>query len=134
EGPGAGADAADADDLAGRMDVAIALEQMSAVARQSTSVRAHNSPRDVLEVAPLRAGHHVLDRRDAGRDADDPKLAVDGAAELLERAQAVLRAHLGDVAADTLDLLARHRTAEAIEDPLDVEAGGPNPQVGASPQ
>ena len=70
--PGAGTDAADADDLPGGMHVPVALEQMAPVARQRAPVRANHAPHDVLEVVLLRTRQHVLDRRDEGRVADDP--------------------------------------------------------------
>ena len=47
---GAGADAADTDDLASRMDVAVALQQLAPVARQRPAVGADRASEEVLEL------------------------------------------------------------------------------------
>ena len=53
--PGAGADASDADDLAGGVDVAVALEQLAPVVRQRRAGRCGSCRRiDVLEVRLAR--------------------------------------------------------------------------------
>ena len=52
-----------------------------------------HAPHDVLELFLLRTRQDVLDRGDEGRIADDPQLAVDGATQLGERPNAVLRPH-----------------------------------------
>ena len=70
--PGAGADAADADDLPGGVHVPVALEQVAPVARQRAPVGADHAPHDVLEVVSLGTRQDVLDRRDERRVADDP--------------------------------------------------------------
>ena len=54
--PGARADAADADDLPRRVDVAIALEQLPAVGAQGTPVGADDSAHELLELGLFDAG------------------------------------------------------------------------------
>ncbi len=70
--PGTGTDAADADDLPRRVRIAVALEQVAAVARQRPLVGADHAPHDVLQVCSFRPGQDVLDRRHERRVADDP--------------------------------------------------------------
>ena len=72
--PRAGADAADTDDLARRVDVAEALEQVLAIALQRAPVAAVHAARELLDIV---AAGEVLDRHDQRRVADDPRLAVD---------------------------------------------------------
>ena len=79
--PGAGADAADADDLAGRVDVAEALEQLAPVARERAPVGADDTAEELLD--PVRVlGGDLLDRDDQRRIADDAGLAVDHLGQL----------------------------------------------------
>jgi hypothetical protein len=80
-------------------------------------------------VVLFRTRQHVLDRCHEGRVADDPQLAVDGLAQLRQRAQAVLGAHLGDVGLEALHLLAGRVWSEMLEDPGDVEARVPDLDV-----
>src|SRR6476659_2293353 len=104
--PGSGTHAADTDHLTSSMDVAIALEQMTPVARQRPSIGADHAPNDVLELLPLRMWQDILDRGDEGRVADDPELTVDRAAQLGERSHAVFRVHAGNRRLKSLHLLA----------------------------
>ena len=80
--PGAGAHAADTDDLPGGMHVSVAVEQVPTVAGERARICADHAPHDVLEVVLLGIREHVLDRRDEGMTADDPQLAVDVLTEL----------------------------------------------------
>ena len=127
--PGAGAHAADPDDLTGGVDVSIALEQMPPVMRQRAPVRANHAPHDVLQVLLLRTGQDVLDRGDQGRIADDPKLAVDRSTELRERSQAVFRAHVGDARLDALHLLRGRSCPQLLADRRNIETRVPDLDV-----
>ena len=104
--PGASADAADADDLAGRMDVAEALEQSAPVLGQRAPVRADDAAQVVLDAVALGRRHDVLDRDDQRRVARDPRLTVDDLGELAERPHAVLGACLRDVLSKRFTCLA----------------------------
>ncbi len=77
--PGAGADAADTDDLARRVHVAKALEQMFAIALQRAPVATDHASRERFDISAVG---EVLDRHDQRRVADDPRLTVDDRREL----------------------------------------------------
>ena len=77
--PGTRADASDADDLPGGMNVPIGLDQMPTIMRERKPIRGDHAPHDVLEVLLRGTGQNVLDRGDEWRIADDPQLAVDHA-------------------------------------------------------
>ena len=127
--PGARADAAHADDLARRMDVAKALQQLPAVGAQGAPVGADHPAHELLELGRSDTGDHFLDRDDQRRVARDPGLAVDDLRELRERLQAVLRACLGQVALEPLPLLWGPLPSQR-RDLVDVDAGVPDLEVG----
>ena len=126
--PGARADAADTDDLAGHVDVAEALEQLSAVGRQRTPVGADDVANELVEPVMLGRGDDLLDRDDQRRVAGDPRLAVDDLGELRESLQAVLRLRLGHVALEPLDLLPAALLSGSLE-VLHSNAGVPEIEV-----
>ena len=107
--PGAGADAADADDLAGGVDEAEPLEQATAVAGEGAPVLADQVPEPILDVRGLLGADKLGDRDDQRRIADDPRLAVDHLGQLGERLQAVLRPRLLDVLAPSASAARRLR-------------------------
>ena len=96
--PGTGADAADADDLAGHVDVLELLEQHPAVGLQSPPVGTDQLAQLGLE-GPLasRSRREVLDRNDQRWVRDDAALAVDLGGQLRERLHAVPGPGLGQV-------------------------------------
>ena len=86
-------DTPDAYYLSGRVDEAEALEQMPAIAEQCPPVLADHQP---LGLDRLLAAEELRDRNDQRRIADDPRLTVDDARQLLERGQAVFSPRLRD--------------------------------------
>ena len=72
--PRPGADAADADDLAGHVGQAEVLEQVAAVARQRPAVAADHAPHEVEDLVSLHPLEQLLDRLDERRVADDAPL------------------------------------------------------------
>ena len=88
--PGAGADAADADDLPGHVDELELLQQMPPVGLQGPPVGPDQAAQLRLDLTALPAlRQQVLDRDDQRRVGDDPPLAVDLVGELGERLHAV---------------------------------------------
>ena len=80
--PAAGADAADADDLAGDVDQPELLEQVAAVALQRAPVRAGSSSWTRLEVRSTGSPASFASSSAgtiSGGSRDDPRLAVDAA-------------------------------------------------------
>ena len=126
---GAGADAADTDDLASGVHVAVALEQLAPVARQRPAVGANHASEEVLEIVRALGPGEVLDRHDHGRVADDVRLAVHDLGQLRERLQAVLRACLGDARVVALYLLRGRLLEPLLRDLVDVDARIPERQV-----
>ncbi len=74
---------------------------------------------------PLLAGEELGERDDQRRVADDSRLAVDDACELLEGGQAVLGAGLRFVSLRPLDRLRAHLRRQLREDVVDVDARVP---------
>ena len=103
--PGAGPNAADADDLARRVDVPVALQQLAPVLRQAELVGADHALHDVLEMLLLGARQHVLDRGHDRMAADDAQLAGHRSTHFRERSHAVLGADGGDAGLEALHLL-----------------------------
>src|SRR6185312_5336224 len=97
--------APDADDLAGRMDVSEPLEQAPSVALQGASIAADGVVHESLDRIAIVALRDVLDGDDQGWVGDDPRLTVDHRGQLVERAQAVLRASLREVLVQSGNLL-----------------------------
>ena len=75
--PGAGADAAHADHLAGGVHVAEALQQVPVVACQRAAVGAQHVVHRVLDLVVLAGRQQVLDRDDQWRIADELRPPVD---------------------------------------------------------
>ena len=127
--PGAGPDAADADDLAGRVDVAEPLEQLSAVAGQGRAVVA-DEVRSVSSSGLMLFGvEQLVDRDDQRRVVADPGLAVDGLGQLREGLETVLRTRLGDVLLCAPELLLGRDLRQPGEDLLDVDPRVPEVEV-----
>ena len=77
----------DADHLARRVHVAVALQQPATVCGERPPVGADDAAHEVLHLLRADAGHDVLDRDDERWVADDPPLAVDDLGQLRERLQ-----------------------------------------------
>ena len=128
--PGASADAAHPDDLAGHVDEAELLEQMAAVGLQSAPVGAEQSVDFVHDLVAFRRGwNELVDRHDQRGVADDPPLAVDHVGQLLEGVHAVLGARLGDVGLPLLQLLGVDPAGELLERLFDRQARVPDIEV-----
>ena len=93
--PGAGADAADPDDLAGHLDQRELLEQVPPVGLQGAPVLAQHAAQLLVDRVGLHVGEELLDRDDQRRVADDPPLPVDHGGELAQRLHAVAGVGLG---------------------------------------
>ena len=93
--PGARADAADADHLAGKVDEPELFEQVTPVGLERAPVGADEVVHLLLKGLPLHLRRkELVDRNDQRRVADDPRLTVDEPRELLEGLHAVLGARL----------------------------------------
>ena len=74
--PGAGADAADPDDLAGHLDQGELLEQVPPVGLQAAPVLAQHGADLLVDRVGLHVGEDLLDRDDHRRVADDNNPSV----------------------------------------------------------
>ena len=126
---GARADAADPDDLPGRVDIAEPLEQPATVSRERSPVGADDLLQRLVKAVELVATDKILDRRHDGRVADDARLAVDELGQLRERLQAALRLRLRQVALGPLDLLRGRLLLKFGQQLLDVQARVPEVEV-----
>ena len=101
--PGAGADAADADDLAGHVDQPELLQQHAPIGLQRLSVAPQKlvQPRSrwLLASRPVRQVVDPIDQRRVGHDL---RLTVDHPGQLRERGHAVARPRLRDRLFDAL--------------------------------
>src|ERR1700722_39738 len=94
--PGAGADAADADDLARHVHEPVAREQIAAVLIEARHVGVERAAH-VVDVAPLAGWiDQLAQRHEERRHAAEPELAIDALGQLLDGAQAGLAACLGE--------------------------------------
>ena len=113
--PRPGADAADADDLAGDVGDAEVLEQVRGGRSATCAGSCAASPRiQSVNWSCSIPSTQLLDRLDERRVADDAPLAVDDVGELVEGLHAVAGAGLGDVglgplASRTVDVVAKFR-------------------------
>ena len=93
--PGAGADAADPDDLAGDLDQLELLHEVPAVGLQGARVLVEEVGELDVDRLGLQVTEELFDRHDQRRVADDPSLSVDDGGELAQRLHAVSGASLG---------------------------------------
>ena len=93
--PGAGADAADPDDLAGHLDHRELLEQVPPVRLQGAPVLAQDAAQLLVQRAGLHVGKHLFGGDDHRGVADDPPPPVDQGGELIQRLRAVAGVGLG---------------------------------------
>ena len=102
-----GADAADADDLAGEVDDPELLEQVPPIVLQRGPVRAELFVDHLLDLIGVHAGGsgQVPPGYDDRRLGDDPVLAVDDLGEFGQRLQAVAGARLLEILLGGLDRL-----------------------------
>ena len=87
--PCLGADAANADDLAREVDDPVLVEQVVAIGRERPRVEANHLAHAFEHGLPGSAVEELLNRGDQRRVADDPWLAVEHVAELVEGLMAV---------------------------------------------
>ncbi len=126
--PGAGADAADADHLAGDLAEAEGVEQLLAVALEAGAIGVQHLLEQLLHGAATLVPHELLAGDEQRRFAAESDLAVDGLGQLLQRPQAVLGARLADSLADPLQLL-RVVVFDRRQRLFDVEARVPDVEV-----
>ena len=127
--PGAGADAADADDLPRGVHVPVALEQVAAVARQRAPVRADHAPHDVLEVVCSAPGSTSSIGVTSG-GLPTIRSSPSTVRQSLESARRLsFVCTLDHVRLEALHLLPGRRCPEAFQDACDVEARVPDVDV-----
>ena len=117
--PRAGADAADADDLARRVDVAEPFQQPPPIARERLAIGAHDRPHRLLQLVVQLGRDELVDRHDARWVVADPQLAVHDLGQLAERSQASLGARLGEVLLGPFALLRRRGGGDLAHDVVD---------------
>ena len=119
--PGPGADAADADDLAGDVHEPVLVEQIASLSCQGRPVHLHHAPDLVRDRAPPLVSDEFLDRDDQRRVADKPPLALDDAGEFGRGPHVVFRAGLGDVCLDVCEPAGAELAAQPPHHALDLE-------------
>src|SRR5262245_36625359 len=100
--PTARADAADPDDLPGQVNEAVALEQLSPVARKCPPITPDQVVDFIGDLPDITLAHELLDRHDERWVGDDAALSVNLVCQLGERLHAVLCLCLCGAASDPL--------------------------------
>ena len=126
--PGAGADAADPDDLAGHLDQGELLEQVPPVGLQGAPVLAQHGADLLVDRVGLHIAEELLDRDDRRRVADDPPLPVDHGGELAQRLHAVGGVGLGQRLLQHLEPFGLDLGPELGNGRLDVQVRVPHVQ------
>jgi hypothetical protein len=93
--PGAGADAADPDDLAGHLDHREPFQQVPPVRLQAAPVLVQHGLQLLIQRVGLNVAEDLLDRDDHRRVSDDLPPPVDHGGELAQRLHAVAGVRLG---------------------------------------
>ena len=125
--PGAGPDAADADDLVGQVAELVALQQVGAIPLQGVRVFVQDLADHRFEVV-VGGALDLLDGHDERRFADDSELAVDPVGQAGLGPQAVLGARLRGGLLDFLHRL-RPLGLERLQHLLGVEARVPDLEI-----
>ncbi len=127
--PGAGSDAADADDLAREIDQLELLEQRPPVARKRLRVGAEKLVQlREHEIAAARRGEFA-DRHDQRRVGHDPRLPFALLRQLRERGEVVVGVRLRDLASRALPGARAQLRAKAFECRFGFELGVPDLQI-----
>ena len=126
--PGAGADAADPDDLAGRLDQRELLQQVPPVRLQRAPVLAQHRADLVIDRAGPHIGEELLQGDDHRRVADDPPSALDLGGQLAQHLHAVPGVGLGQQLLGLLEPLLLHLGLELADGLLDIQVRIPHVQ------
>jgi hypothetical protein len=120
-GPGARADAAHPDQLAGEVDGPVAVEQPAVLRCERALVVAQQALQLGLELALVGFGHQLADRHEQRRVAAEPRAPVDKVGELGEGLEAVLPPRLHGGPLERLAPLRADPVLPAREHRVDVE-------------
>ena len=126
--PGAGADAADPDHLAGHLDQRELSEQVPPVGLQGAPVLAQHGAELLVDRIGRHIGEDVFDGHDHRRVADDPPPPVHHGGELAQRLGAVPGVGLGQQALGSLEPFRLDLGLELADGLLDVQVGIPDVQ------